>query len=292
MASVSKGIWSNFAKRSPSLAVKNKALQKALLSPSLPNGPVSLKQRSSKMRYNSPIGLDEIYPLAYQLLEKQSESIYKEVEQIEKQISESKDQEQLQQLHKQQEELLVQAELNNPEVIYNANYHTKSLDRTQPVYRHFLSEKWKSYSRMLTMQRLETLAVIPDSLPTLDPQVEVNLKFPHNNVERVIEPGTVLSSNVTQKPPSLEIVEFKESVNDKYTVLVIDLDTPDVENDSFKTTLQWGLKDVVLSNTDPIIDAKKLIKNPEWEFVEYLPPTPEKNTEIHLILEALSLRTT
>ncbi|ODV85374.1 hypothetical protein CANARDRAFT_28171 [[Candida] arabinofermentans NRRL YB-2248] len=280
-STVSKSIWSNFSKRSQSLSLKNKALKTALLSPDLPFGPASLKKRSSKAQYNSPIGLSEIYPLAYQILEQESVDCYKRIEKIESKISTTQDQTLKEELNDLKQQLLVDAEINNPEVIYNANYATNSLDRTQPVYRHYLKEQWKSYSRMLTMQRLESLSVIPDTLPTLDPQVDVQLKFPHNNVERWIEPGTLLSSNATCKPPLLEIVEFKESKNDLYTVLMVDPDTPDLTNDSFSTTLHWGLKDVQLSNEDPIIDAKKLVENPDYEFIEYLPPVPEKNTGKH-----------
>ncbi|VEU20371.1 DEKNAAC101205 [Brettanomyces naardenensis] len=283
MSSVSKGIWSNFARRSQSLALRNRNLQKALLSPTLPHGPVSLKKRSSKDKYQSPIGMDEIYPLAYQYLESQSEKTYKKIEEIEKQLEEVADSTTKSQLKDRKTQLEVDAEVNNPEIIYNSLFGTNSIDRTQPVYRHYLEKQWKDYGRMLIMQRLETLAVIPDTLATLDPQVDVRLKFPGNNIERWIEPGDILSSNATCRPPSLEVIEFKESKNDLYTVLIVDPDTPDVENDSFSTTLHWGLKNVALSNEDGVIDAKKLVGNPEYEFVSYLPPTPEKNTGNHRI---------
>ena len=64
---------------------------------------------------------------------------------------------------------------------------------------------------------------------------------------------------------------------------MVDLDVPDVENDSYKTELLWALKDVPASNEDPIIDAKKLISHSECELVSYLPSVPEKNTGNHRI---------
>lgn len=276
-STVSRGIWSNLSNRSKTLTVKNSALQSALLSPNLPKGPVSLKAKASKRKYNSPIGLDNIYPLAYQLLEKESEKIYQKIESIENQINESKDEIKINQLKQEKLDLLVQAEKENPEVIYNSTFFLNSVDRSQPVYRHYLKEQWKSYKRMLTMQRLETLGVIPDTLPTLEPEVDVQLKFAHNNVDTWVEPGSILSSNVTSKPPSLEIIEFKESTKDLYTVLIVNPDTPDVENDTYSTTLHWGLKDVELSNNDSIIDIKKLDAHPEYSLIDYLPPVPEKN---------------
>jgi large subunit ribosomal protein L35 len=276
-STVSRGIWSNLSNRSKTLSIKNPALQNALLSPNLPKGPISLKAKANKLKYNSPIGLNKIYPLAYQLLEKESEKIYNKIEQIEKQINESNDVIKTEELYKQKLDLLVKAELENPEVVYNSTYSLNSVDRTQPVYRYYLKEQWKSYKRMLTMQRLETLTIIPDTLPTLEPEVDVRLKFPHNNIESWIEPGSILSSNVTSKPPSFEIIEFKESIKDLYTVLIVNPDTPDVENDTYSTTLHWGLKDVELSNTDSIIDIKKLNEHPEYSLIDYLPPVPEKN---------------
>lgn len=259
---VSRGIWSNFTNRSKSLGIKNTNLQEAILSPNLPKGPISLKAKANKNKYVSPTGLDKIYPLAYKILEDKSEKIYNKLEKVE---------------IDQRENLLAEAEAENPQVIYNSLFATKSIDRTQPVYRYYLKKQWESYNKMLIMQRLETLSIIPDTLPTLEPQVDVRLKFPHNNIETWIKPGSILSSNVTSKPPCLEIIEFKESKNDLYTVLIVNPDTPDVENDSFKTTIHWGLKNIKLSNNDSIIDIKKLDENPNYSLIDYLPPVPEKN---------------
>lgn len=283
MASLSKGIWSNFSKRSPSLAIKSKKLQEAVLSPHLPHGPVSLKKGASRIRYNSPVGMDEIYPLAYNALQEESAKTYQKIELIEKKIAEVGNGKAKEELEQKRENLLVEAEKNNPEVVYRSMFATNSVDRTQPVYRRFLEEKWKGYNRMLTMQRLETLGVIPDTMPTLNPEIEVNVVFPCNSLSRKIEPGTILSSNVTSRPPSFEIIEFKKSKNDLYTILVVDPDIPDVENDAYKTELLWALKDVPASNDDPIIDAKKLISHPECELVSYIPSVPEKNTGNHRI---------
>ncbi|KAG7883468.1 hypothetical protein KL938_002705 [Ogataea parapolymorpha] len=272
--SVSKGVWSKFVKRSATLALRNKALRTALLSPDLPSGPVSLRSKASRRKYQSIEGLDQIYPLAYEILEKRSEDIYSKIESLDKNSPTYAE---------QKEKLEVAAEKFNPEVVYMAEYMKNSLDRTQPVFRHYLKKAWEGYSKMLLMQRLETLAVIPDTLPTLEPEVEVKLKFPHNNQDRWIQPGTLLSSNVTKMPPSLEVIEFKETTGDLYTVLMVDPDTPDLAQDSYSTTLLWGVKDVKLSNTDSMIDANKLMQNEDCEFVEYLPPVCEKNTGKHRI---------
>lgn len=110
---VSRGIWSKFANRSTTLNVKSAALKNALLSPNLPKGPVSLKANASKLKYHSPLGLDKIYPLAYELLEKQSESIYESIAQVDKKAENIKDEAELKKLSQQKQELLAAAEAEN-----------------------------------------------------------------------------------------------------------------------------------------------------------------------------------
>ncbi|ODV95160.1 hypothetical protein PACTADRAFT_57713 [Pachysolen tannophilus NRRL Y-2460] len=279
--SISKGIWSNFAKRSPSLSVKSSAIKQALLSPDLPGGPATLKKRSSRIKYDSPIGMDSIYPMAYEILEKQSEGFYEKIENLEQKLSKVQDFNEKSLLQNEIENLLIKSELYNPEVLFNSNYNLNSLDLTQPVYRYYLKKNWESHDRMLLMQRLESLHVIPDTLPTLDPKVDVKLKFPHNNVEKWISPGEILSSNVTLKPPMFKITEFEKINNDLYTVLIVNPDVPDLENDSFSTTLHWAISDIELSNVDNEINAAKLLSSENSELIEYIPPTPEKNAPIN-----------
>lgn len=281
--SLPQGIWSNFTKRASSLGVANKSIQKALLNAKLPNGPASLKKRSSKVKYQSPEGMDEIYPLAYKYLQEQSEKSYHRAESLERGIQGTKDEALKQKLADKRTQMLIDAERFNPEVVYNSEFATKSLDKTQPVYRWVLEQKWKEYGRMLTMQRLESLGVIPDTMPTLEPEVDVKLQFPCNNVETFVEPGTILSSNVTCRPPSFDVTEFRESVDDLYTILIVDPDVPDVATDGYTTSLLWALKDVPASNSDTVIDAKKLTANPGCELVSYQAPTPEKNSGNHRI---------
>lgn len=259
------------------MSVKNAALKTALLSPNLPNGPISLKHPLNKRKYQSPIGMDEIYPLAYEVLEKDSEKLYNKIDELKLEISKTTGTKEKRSLERKIENLMVQAEKYNPTVMFNARYYANSLDLTQPVYRRYLREKWESYGKMLIMQRLETMNVIPDTLPTLEPTVDVKMKFPHNNIEKWIEPGEILSSNVTSKPPLFEITEYKEVKEGLYSILIVNPDVPDLETNSFSTTLQWGVQDIKLSNTDREFTPLQLEENPDLEFVEYLPATPEKN---------------
>lgn len=128
------------------------------------------------------------------------------------------------------------------------------------------------------MQRLETLAAIPDTLPTLVPRAEVNIKFPFSTgVNKWIEPGEFLSSNVTSMRPIFKIQEY-ELVNVEkqlYTVLIVNPDVPDLSNDSFKTALCYGLVNINLTYNDNLIDPRKF--HSSNIIADYLPPVPEKN---------------
>ncbi|AOA64795.1 54S ribosomal protein L35, mitochondrial [Komagataella phaffii CBS 7435] len=267
------GIWSNFSKRSTSLTVSSNKIKQGLLNAGLPFGPATLRKRSSRIKYSPPIGLSTVYPLAYEILELESTQIYKILSRQANELS-----------MEQKEELLVRAEYHNPEVVFKSHFQTNSLDRTQPVYRRYLREKWENHDKMLLMQRLESLHAIPDTLSTLDPRCDVVLRFPHNNVHTTVEPGQLLSSNVTKKPPSLEVVEFDPIPDDLYTVLIVNPDTPDLENDTFSTTLHWALRNVPLSSSDISIDALKLQECPERELVSYLPPVPDKNAPVNRLV--------
>ena len=78
------------------------------------------------------------------------------------------------------EELQIETELRNPEVLYNIEYNSADvIDKSQPIYRKLLKENGRN-TICCTMQRLEQLHVIPDTLPTLVPEADVKVKFSHN----------------------------------------------------------------------------------------------------------------
>ena len=57
------------------------------------------------------------------------------------------------------EELQIETELRNPEVLYNIEYNSADvIDKSQPIYRKLLKEKWKEHDLLLTMQKIGTVA--------------------------------------------------------------------------------------------------------------------------------------
>lgn len=258
------GVWSEFQKRSPALKIDNDKFRSDLFNGISAEGPHSYHVETHRKSYHSPELIDPTFKQAYELLEKEAESIYKKAETT------------------GDNELLVKAELENPEVLHN--FETGKYDLSLPVYRHLAEEKWRSYDLMLTMQRLETLHVIPDTMPTLDPKADVKVKFGHNTRSEFvgdIEPGTVLPAFAVSVPPTIKVQEFDTSDYDLglYTAVLINPDTPDLKRNSFKTSLNYGLHNVPLTYTDNLILPAKLLSNPEYIFHQYTPLVPEKNAQ-------------
>lgn len=269
-SNVAPHIWSDFSKRSSSLSIQSPKVKNYLFQEKPFSDPPSIKRRSNRIKYSSPEHMDEIFKMSYDFLEQRASKFYDLVNKTKNPLK--------------QETLLTKAEINNPEVQYNFQFNDKLdniksiIDYDLPVYRHLGKQHWESYGQMLLMQRLETLAAIPDTLPTLVPRAEVNVKFPFSTgVNKWIEPGEFLSSNVTSMCPVLKVQEYDHVDVERqlYTILVVNPDVPDLNNDSFKTALCYGLANIKLNYNDNLIDPRKF--NSSNIFADYLPPVPEKN---------------
>lgn len=265
-------IWSDFSARSPSLGIQSAKIKEGILNGgNVKVGPASIKTRSNRIKYNSPENIDETFKTCYEFLQERSENSYKYV---------NKDYV----TPELREKLLTKAEIANPEVQYNFQFNNKLdnipsiIDYNQPVYRYLGNKDWESYKQMLLMQRLESLKVIPDTLPTLVPRASVEVKFPFaTGVNQWIEPGKFLSSGVTSLEPIFKVQEY-QLVNPKeqlYTILIVNPDEPDLQNDTFKTTLNYGLTNIKIDYNDNIIDSRRFTERNI--LAKYLPPVPEKN---------------
>lgn len=266
-------IWSEFTSRPEALSIRSERIKKCVLEGTPSQGPPSIKRRSNRVKYSSPEKIDEVFKTCYDFLESRSAVKYAELEREEDPAKRTK--------------LLVEAEVNNPEVLYNFQYGDKVennprfIDYNVPVYRHLGRQHWESYGQMLLMQRLETLAAIPDTLPTLVPRAEVHLRFPFSTgLNKWVEPGELLSSNATTLPPAIKIQEYDDvdTESQEYTMLILNPDEPDIASDSFKTTLQYGLTNLKISYNDNVVDSRKFTA--DNIIAGYLPPVPEKNAGV------------
>lgn len=265
------GVWSDFSSRPSSLKVLDKTARNELFEGVPGGGPTSLEIKEYRAGYHSPELVDDTFKLAYEILEEDAAEKYHQIEKNKASLS-----------GKALDDALIDAEKFNPEVLYNMERFADKLDRSVPIYRKFLKDKWESYDQMLTMQRIEQLGVIPDTLPTLVPEANVRIKFSHNTEKEFsdwVVPGTRMPAFAVSKPPTIEIQEFElvEGSTGLYSVIVVNPDVPDLDKNSFKVSLLYGLKNVPLDFVNNTITPFSLLENPERVFKVYAPVFPEKN---------------
>lgn len=264
------GVWAE-ALRPSALKIADESIRNGLFKGLPTQGPPSIVEPAAKSAYHSPEYIDEAFSGAYEILEQNAEEQYRKIEEKKSQMSPV-----------ELEAATAAAEELNPEVLYKTRFELASLDRSQPVYRKFLQKKWIDHDLMVTMQRLEQLHVIPDTMPTLGPKVDVRVKFGHNDEAEFgdwVVPGTILPAFAVSQPPTIDIQQFETAPksSDLFTVVLVNPDTPDVARNTYKTTLNYGLRNVPLTFTDSTITPGKLLSNPLWIFKAYEPLVPEKN---------------
>ncbi|KAK9234909.1 phosphatidylethanolamine-binding protein [Lipomyces kononenkoae] len=249
--------------------------------------PATLKSRKSKLAYRHPIGLDQAFKEALGVIEGDRQQKYDKVLKMQDRIDtilQHYNVSRIDQIPDQKargeaylasidiEKLRITAEINNPEVIHQFN--SGNSDMKFPVYRHLARQKWEQDDRLLLMDRLESMKVIPDTLATFYPHVDLKIRFP-GTTSHWIDPGRIMSTGVTAQAPEFSIQIFEDKPK-LYTIVILDPDTPDLENDSYKHTLHYILADVKITGNEPLVD-KSLAR----ELVPYLPPHPEKNSGFH-----------
>ncbi|CAK5279833.1 unnamed protein product [Mycena citricolor] len=188
----------------------------------------------------------------------------------------------------------VQSEVNLPEVRWSvANAMT---DMTIPSHRHLLEQRWRSEGDLdLLMERVHQMNVIPDALPVMHPTVDLHLTAPlmqehfdklmrrnrgpsglprRMNTFKDVIPGNYLVPKQTREPPKMYANVFHTDVR-LYTMLMVDLDVPDPENQTYTTFLHWMKPNIPLSATHagriPFLNTH----------TQYVPPHPQKGTPYH-----------
>lgn len=274
--------WGDFTRRPASLKIADDNVREGLISGfAEKNGPASITEPAQRAAYHSPLHIDEVFKASYELLEQQSDAYYAKIDALEVQKAQITDKAQLEKLQRRIDQLLIKAEAKNPEVLYNSRFSPQNMDTTHPVYRKYMKEAWKDYDLMITMQRLEQLKMIPDTLATLDPSAHVTVSFPNNTEPEFageITPGVILPTFAVSRPPQITVTNFERIDKEElYTVLVVNPDTPDLEANSFSTTLHYGLHNVALDNVNRTISPK--FQDDEHVFKPYEPLVPEKNAQ-------------
>jgi large subunit ribosomal protein L35 len=145
----------------------------------------------------------------------------------------------------------------------------------KPVYRHLAERKWRGYPFRLITQRIETLNIVPDVLPTFEPTVDVQMYFRQSKVE----PGEILDSRITETPPRLKVQVFNAGER-LMSVVVMDSDVPNAETDSFERRCHFLAANVPISPNQPSLPLSK-IKGENQLAVPWLPAFSQMGAPYH-----------
>jgi len=149
---------------------------------------------------------------------------------------------------------------------------------SKPIYRHLAEEKWNSYNRKIVIQRITQMHVIPDVLPKLDPSTNIEVKFRGRN----ITPGDFVPSILSAYQPNLQIQAYDRGSR-LVTVVTIDLDCPDFENDAFYTRCHFLATNIQIEPTAPNVPIAKLDEKSQV-VLPWLPPFAQKGSPYHRLV--------
>ena len=145
----------------------------------------------------------------------------------------------------------------------------------RPIYRYLADRKWRDYKRKLLMQRVSQMHIVPDMLPHLDPTAEVSFAFGR----RKVHPGEFVDSRVSETPALLNVQVFDKG-DRLVSIVVVDPDVPDEQQDSFGSRCHFLAVNVPLSPTATGISLSMLTEE-EHVVHPWLPPYAEKGAPYH-----------
>jgi large subunit ribosomal protein L35 len=143
----------------------------------------------------------------------------------------------------------------------------------RPIYRFLADREWRSQRRLVLMQRITQMHVVPDILPHLEPVAEVKLAFGRRNVF----PGDFVESRVSEKPPRLRVQVFDQGER-LVSIVVVDPDIPNEEKDAFDYRCHFLALNIPISPTSTSVPLSKLGSQ---TVLSWLPPTAQKGAPYH-----------
>lgn len=103
------------------------------------------------------------------------------------------------------------------------------------------------------MQRIEQMKVVPDVLPTIDPVVSTRMKFRNHEHAH----GEILNSMLTETAPRIDIQPYDRGER-LVTIAVVNLDVPNVADDSFTSRCHFLASNVSISPIATHVDLATL----------------------------------
>ncbi|CAO3626894.1 unnamed protein product [Cunninghamella blakesleeana] len=196
--------------------------------------------------------------------------VEKEVARVTKDTSSPTQTAQLAALNALKFDLQVKSELNDPEI--RQNFDNNNVDMSRPVYRYLTERQFQKLPRKKLLERITQMNVMPDLVDLdINPTVDLRLKFA--NHDDIVEPGVFTLPEQSITLPNIELSNFHTETK-LYTLLLVDPDSPDVENKTYQQYCHWLITNVPLSATESIVKGGNTILN-------YVPPHPQKGTKAH-----------
>ena len=150
-------------------------------------------------------------------------------------------------------------------------------DMNRPIYRHLADQQWRKYKRLILMQRITQMFIVPDVLPYLDPVAEVRLAFGRRNVQ----PGEFVDSRVSEIPAKLSIQPFDQGRR-LVSIVVLDSDVPNLETDSFEYRCHFLAVNIPVSPQSTSVPLVKLHEGKQV-VLPWVAPTAQKGSPYHRI---------
>lgn len=233
-------------------------------------------------------GVLPAYDEALSFLSSHSESLRKQISSIDKDYPNLSDPEKAQ----LKESLEIAASINDPSTLaaFQASDAT-TYDASNAAFRHLRERLWRKDSGVLAkvMERCRLMHVLPDVIGSITPEVDVQIAFgqgggvgggftDHKSEAGDVLVGAFVPPEHTLQPPQVNVNVFHTEPK-KYTLVIVDPDQPDEDNQSYKTGLVALKSNISLSATDssPSID----LSNAAAMDAEYIPPHPQQGTNYH-----------
>lgn len=145
----------------------------------------------------------------------------------------------------------------------------------RPIYRYLADKQWREYRRLLLVQRITQMNVIPDVLPHIDPIADVHLAFGR----RKVQPGEFVDSRVSEIPPRLNVQVFDRGER-LVSVVVVDSDIPNLQSDGFDYRCHYLAVNIPISPTSTSLPLSRLSQDSQV-ILPWLPPHAQKGSPYH-----------
>ncbi|KAK6350052.1 hypothetical protein TWF696_006301 [Orbilia brochopaga] len=173
------------------------------------------------------------------------------------------------------DEMQLNIDKNNPRIKYNYDNKLKR-DPHRRIYQYWDDLAWRAMRRKILMQRLTQMYVVPDLLPTINPIVDVRMRFRRRNAGLGAK---MLARNVLHHP-SVRVIPF-DSKKRLVTILVVDADRPNLVKNGFDFYLQWMVTNCPVDIENPIAIGRSAVHAGRDEVVPYEVPYVHKGENYH-----------